>query len=632
MKSYIKGIAIFKDNSPEGKRILKLSKGLNIITGHSKTGKSAVLDIIDWCLGVKDCTIPKGVITDFASLYALLIDLNGKSILLARKDEYKGKNFLHYKEVSDNLTIKDVTLLDFKKTNFLRINEALDKINKIIDLTVNPENLPIDVEKKMPKTNIRSALSYVFQHQDIISSNSRLFYIDPIYTHFPVLAGWYGAEYYIVLDSIDKLQKRIKNLTSRQEKAKNDNFKLENNLQNALRSYYNLIGKEYNSNWTIKECLHQIKNLEDYKKQEYSNKLQNRQEEIDILIEKLLSEQINYDRQISKIKSRIKQGGNYKLFLDKYNQQSNLLDIRNEYSCPICGKDNEKLSIEAIEIIEAKEWLKQELVSVPIHTTKFDTELANLRKKTNELGNQIKILRKEYKKNDAILNKITKEKNLNEQKQKAKWKVLSETEIYNERKIQFDDKYLDELKANLGKFKERKKTYNETEKYDTEKKIIETEMSRIVEKLDFEHKPPELYFELKPNRQETFKLYHNSMGDERIFLRQIGSASNALACHIGLFLSFLNYFSSQPKSKVPSILFFDQPSQVYFPSGTDNTDIEKVGQIYETILDEIERIEKETGIIPQIIVADHIKDLGDKTVKLYEHYFKADWRHGKGLI
>ena len=97
-------------------------------------------------------------------------------------------------------------------------------------------------------------------------------------------------------------------------------------------------------------------------------------------------------------------------------------------------------------------------------------------------------------------------------------------------------------------------------------------------------------------------------------------------------LSFLNYFSHQEKSKVPSILFFDQPSQVYFPSGKDNTDIIKVGQIYETILDEIELIEKETGITPQIIIADHIKDLGDETVNLYEHYFKADWRYGNGLI
>ena len=157
-------------------------------------------------------------------------------------------------------------------------------------------------------------------------------------------------------------------------------------------------------------------------------------------------------------------------------------------------------------------------------------------------------------------------------------------------------------------------------------------MSRIVEKLDFEHKPPELYFELNPRKKDTYKLYHNTLDDERIFLRRIGSASNALACHIGFFLSLLNYLSFQKKSKVPSILFFDQPSQVYFPSGTDNTDIEKVAQIYETILDELYLIQKETGILPQIIVADHIKDLGEENVNLYDDYFKANWRNGKGLI
>ena len=158
-------------------------------------------------------------------------------------------------------------------------------------------------------------------------------------------------------------------------------------------------------------------------------------------------------------------------------------------------------------------------------------------------------------------------------------------------------------------------------------------MSLIIEKMDFEHKPPELNFELNPsNKEECFKLFHNNLAEERIFLRQMGSASNALACHFGLFLSFLNYFTSQKNSKVPSILFFDQPSQVYFPSGADNTDIEKVGQIYETILNEIEDIENKTGIIPQIIVSDHIKDIGDKNVKLYEHYFKADWRDGRAFI
>jgi Protein of unknown function (DUF3732) len=181
-------------------------------------------------------------------------------------------------------------------------------------------------------------------------------------------------------------------------------------------------------------------------------------------------------------------------------------------------------------------------------------------------------------------------------------------------------------------FEDDFKSFKLNEKYENERKIIEDTMNLIVERLDFEHKPPQLNFELKPYAEFSFSLFNINLDDERIPFRQIGSASNALACHIGLFLSLLNYFCNQEKSKVPSILFLDQPSQVYFPSGKDNNDIEKVGQIYETILDYITKIEEESGIVPQIIIADHIRDLGENNVELYGHYFKADWRDGSGLI
>ena len=269
---------------------------------------------------------------------------------------------------------------------------------------------------------------------------------------------------------------------------------------------------------------------------------------------------------------------------------------------------------------------------MPIETLKIDIEIDELKTKIIEIQDLISKYKKEYSQNKIILDKIVLEKNLNEQKQKAQWKAISEAEIYIERHSPVNEKSLDENKANLSIYQERKKTYNENELYIEAKRIIEDRMSAIVELLDFEHKPPELYFELNPLKTDTYKLFHNIQGEERVYLRQIGSASNALACHIGLFLSFLYYFSHQENSKVPSILFFDQPSQVYFPSGKDNTDMEKVSKIYETILDEIQKIEKETGITPQIIVADHIKDLGEETVKLYGHYFKADWRDGKGFI
>ena len=70
MKSYIKEIIIF--NKSGEKRTVPLKQGVNIITGESKTGKSALVEIIDYCLCSTRCTIPKGKITDFSNLYVLM--------------------------------------------------------------------------------------------------------------------------------------------------------------------------------------------------------------------------------------------------------------------------------------------------------------------------------------------------------------------------------------------------------------------------------------------------------------------------------------------------------------------------------------------------------------------------------
>ena len=48
MKSFIKAIIIFDEN--DEKRSVPLEQGVNIITGQSKTGKSALVEIIDYCL------------------------------------------------------------------------------------------------------------------------------------------------------------------------------------------------------------------------------------------------------------------------------------------------------------------------------------------------------------------------------------------------------------------------------------------------------------------------------------------------------------------------------------------------------------------------------------------------------
>lgn len=51
--SMIIGAIILYSHSGAQRELTFKTSGLNIITGDSKTGKSAIIDIIDYCLGPK---------------------------------------------------------------------------------------------------------------------------------------------------------------------------------------------------------------------------------------------------------------------------------------------------------------------------------------------------------------------------------------------------------------------------------------------------------------------------------------------------------------------------------------------------------------------------------------------------
>src|SRR3982074_3750278 len=60
--------------------------GLNIVTGASKTGKSALLDIVDYCWGRAECTVAEGEIRRKVSWFDLHLDNSGEGILIARRN------------------------------------------------------------------------------------------------------------------------------------------------------------------------------------------------------------------------------------------------------------------------------------------------------------------------------------------------------------------------------------------------------------------------------------------------------------------------------------------------------------------------------------------------------------------
>jgi len=68
----IKNIILYRNE--EQVRVLSFELGkVNIITGESKSGKTALIDIVDYCLGSEQCKIADGVIRDTVHWFAITV-------------------------------------------------------------------------------------------------------------------------------------------------------------------------------------------------------------------------------------------------------------------------------------------------------------------------------------------------------------------------------------------------------------------------------------------------------------------------------------------------------------------------------------------------------------------------------
>ena len=109
--------------------------------------------------------------------------------------------------------------------------------------------------------------------------------------------------------------------------------------------------------------------------------------------------------------------------------------------------------------------------------------------------------------------------------------------------------------------------------------IISNRISRYVTELEAE-------FSESPFRLDLNQLTVVADRPERpVPMNKTGGGSNHLAYHLGALLA-LHYFASQNRKPIPSFLFLDQPTQVYFPSE----------QIYKSASGSVEETERDSDL------------------------------------
>lgn len=159
----------------EDPRVLSLRPGtLNVITGSSKSGKSALIAIIDYCLGASECNVAYGPIRSTVQWYGLRLITDNHRIFLARQAPAEGKqtNSAVYLEIAKEVPIPPKSMLS-ATTN---VDAARDLLSRTAGIVDNMNQPPPGQTRAAAKATIKQALYFCFQPQYEIVSPKSLFY------------------------------------------------------------------------------------------------------------------------------------------------------------------------------------------------------------------------------------------------------------------------------------------------------------------------------------------------------------------------------------------------------------------------------------------------------------------------
>lgn len=642
MKSYIKDIVIFNKNGE--KRVVPLEQGVNIITGESKTGKSALVEIIDYCMCSTRCTIPKGKITEFAYLYSLVMAIGDNTYVIARYNWNDGGK-MHFIKEKEDFELEKLELSYFMEKSQLLCKDVKDEIEYALGLLIT--NMAKDAEQQGKKASLRNMVSYLFQHQNLMASKFALFYRfsdfykrKDVIDQFPVFAGMISQEYYSDLIQLNTLKDQLKQKYKKQKANEKSTAYIKERLSTLLLDYFALLEQDFDENISVQKMLKIASDLPEFDDTQLygESKITERYSELNDELEDLRNKEREILLKIHDIDSASGTGSSFVHMLKDLKQQTSVAGIEtDQYTCPLCGHECQEITENDSKLIEATEWLDSELRITEKYTADFSEDVRKLREEHSKIDEKIKDVWKQIK---TIEQKFISTKELASKKEKVNYaKARIELYIEMSRSGIFEDvdKDIEKLKEKISILEEKIRGFDVNKKMIKAEAFLSDNMNHLSQTLDFEeeYRPINLNFGLTDG---SFDIYQHQKNNEIVHLYEMGSGANWVSCHIALFLSFLHYFAGQENSPMLLTMFFDQPSQVYFPQGDDKNDVitqadlKAVNKMYTTIFDEMKLIEKETGILPQIIIVDHVDGNNLECKGEFNEYVRCNWRNGKALI
>lgn len=546
--------------------------GLNVVTGRSSTGKSALSEIIEYCMGRSSFNVPEGVIRDKVAWFTVIYQFENEQVLVAKPTPPNGG------ASCSTAMLRRGSQLEALEFNELAVNtddnSIVELLSRLLGIPENRTDVALEHSRESYDANVKHTFYYLFQKQGLVANKDQLFYrqneqFQPqtIRDTLPILLGVSSRNRYELESKLRRAQRDLKINTKQLEQARNA---VDTSHEKAigLHSEARTVGviSNINSKPDSDGIIETLRTALSWQPETVPDDDGSRISQLEDELGQLRQQRRDVQARIDAAQLFTKRAGGYES--EAAEQVDRLTSVKalprnpdtGEWQWPFSERNLALESPVATVLLKELESLDKELRIATGQRPKLDAYLAEQAGKVDDIAAAIKHKEAELSAAIAANELIAQMGTRNNAAARVVGRIslFLETLLPNEdiARLEAGDR---RLSSKVKQLEEQIGVDDSNERLASVLNNISAQVSRYVQKFDAE-------FSQYPARLDLPQLTIIIDRPERpVPMGRTGGGENHLAYHLSALLA-LHLFAAQNKCPIPRFLLIDQPTQVYFPS------------------------------------------------------------------
>ncbi|MCB1768126.1 MAG: DUF3732 domain-containing protein [Candidatus Competibacteraceae bacterium] len=546
--------------------------GLNVITGRSSTGKSALSEIIEYCMGRSSFNIPEGVIRDKVAWFAVSYQFENEQVLVAKPTPIAGGASCR------TVMLRRGGQLQAPSFEELVTNTDDDAIvellSRLLGIPKNRTEVALEHSRNSFDVNVKHTFYYLFQKQGIVANKDQLFYRQnedyqpqTIRDTLPILLGISSHDRY-ELESKLRTAKRDLRIKTKQLEQARDHADTSREKAIGLYSEAKTVGviSKTEGGFDADGVILALRSALSWRPETVPDDDGSRISRLEEELGQLRRERRDTQARIDSARQFAKRADGYES--EAAEQASRLASIKalpknpdtNEWQWPFSERNLALESPVATVLLNELASLDKELRIVTGQRPKLEAYLTELASKVDEIVNAIR--QKEAELSAAIsANEVIAQMGT---RNSAAARVVGRISLFLEALLPNED--LATLEAENRRIKNKVRQLEDQIGTDDSNEHLASILNNISAQVTQYIQKFHAEFSSYPARLNLPQLTIIFDRPERpVPMYRTGGAENHLAYHLSALLA-LHLFAAQSNRPIPRFLLIDQPTQVYFPS------------------------------------------------------------------